>query len=186
VADHSDGQFAEAADRYALAAFELARDAGALPALESDMNAFVQALQVSDDLRKMIHSPVIETEDKQRALLAVADKLGVSTLGRNVLGVIARNGRAAALPAFLKALKTRIAVHRGTRAVEIVSAAPLDADQLRLIVDGLAKELGVAVEPTVKVDASLIGGFIARAGSRQFDASIKSKLALLERALKSA
>jgi F-type H+-transporting ATPase subunit delta len=36
------------------------------------------------------------------------------------------------------------------------------------------------------VDESLIGGFVVRAGSRQFDASLKTKLESLKLALKTA
>jgi F-type H+-transporting ATPase subunit delta len=186
VANHSDGQFSEAADRYATAAFELALDSNALAALEKDVDALSEALKISADLRAVSVSPLIDVADKTKALLAVADKIGLSPLGRNVLGVIARNGRSAALPAFIKAVKARLAAHRGSRQVEIVSAAPLSADQLQTIVTGLSRALGADVEPIAKVDPSLIGGFVARAGSRQFDASVKTKLEQLKLALKSA
>jgi F-type H+-transporting ATPase subunit delta len=186
VADLSDGQFFEAADRYAAAAFALALESNALTALEKDVNALAEAMKASADLRAVAASPLIVLAAKERALLAVADKLGLSQLGRNVLGVIVRNGRSAALPAFVKAVRARLAAHRGGRQVEIVSAAPLSADQLQAIVTGLSRALGADVEPIAKVDPSLIGGFVARAGSRQFDASVKTKLEQLKLALKSA
>ena len=186
MADHSDGKFSEAADRYAAAAFDLALETNALAALEKDVALLGAALKESGELRAVAASPLIDAEAKTRALLAVAAKLGLSTMGRNTVGVIARNGRAAVLPAFVKAVKARLAAHRGSRQVEIVSAAPLSADQLQTIVTGLSRALGADVEPVTKVDPSLIGGFVARAGSRQFDASVKTKLEQLKLALKSA
>lgn len=186
MADHSDGKFSEAADRYAAAAFDLALETNALAALEKDVDLLGAALKESGDLRAVAASPLIDAEAKTRALLAVAAKLGLSPMGRNTVGVIARNGRAVVLPAFVKAVKARLAAHRGSRQVEIVSAAPLSADQLQTIVTGLSRALGADVEPVTKVDPSLIGGFVARAGSRQFDASVKTKLEQLKLALKSA
>jgi F-type H+-transporting ATPase subunit delta len=186
VADHSDVHFVEAADRYASAAFDLALEANALAALESDVGLLAAALKESADLRSVAASPVIGLDEKSKAFAAIAARLGLSQLGVNVVGVIVRNGRSAALPAFIKAVRARLAAHRGARTVEIVSAAPLDAAQLQTIVSGLSRVLGANVEPVTKVDPSLIGGFIARAGSRQFDASVKTKLDQLKLALKSA
>jgi len=186
VADTSNGKFSEAADRYAAAAFDLALESNALAALEKDVDALASALRESGDLRAVAHSPLIAAADKEKALLAVAAALKISPMGRNVIGVIARNGRAALLPAFVKAVKARLAAHRGARQVEIVSAAPLDTAQLQTIVTGLSRALGADVEPVAKVDPSLIGGFVARAGSRQFDASIKTKLEQMKLALKTA
>ena len=54
------------------------------------------------------------------------------------------------------------------------------------IVDALSKQLGAKIEAETKVDDSLIGGFVVRVGSRQFDASVKAKLDALRLALKSA
>jgi len=186
VADHSEVHFVEAADRYASAAFDLALEAKALAALESDVGLLDAALKESADLRSVAASPVISLDEKSKAFAAIAARLGLSQLGVNVVGVIVRNGRSAALPAFIKAVRARLAAHRGARTVEIVSAAPLDAAQLQTIVSGLSRVLGADVEPVTKVDPSLIGGFIARAGSRQFDASVKTKLDQLKLALKSA
>ena len=76
--------------------------------------------------------------------------------------------------------------HRGARRAEIVSAAPLTAQEQTAILEALSKTLGAKIEADAKVDESLIGGFVVRVGSRQFDASIKSKLDALKLALKTA
>jgi F-type H+-transporting ATPase subunit delta len=60
-----------------------------------------------------------------------------------------------------------------------------DAEKAEIL-KGLQTSLGASVTATTSVDESLIGGFIVRAGSRQFDASLKAKLDGLKLALKSA
>ncbi|HRK65837.1 MAG TPA: F0F1 ATP synthase subunit delta, partial [Terricaulis sp.] len=70
--------------------------------------------------------------------------------------------------------------------VEIISARPLGAAEKAAIVEGLGAQLGAKVEAETSVDESLIGGFVVRVGSRQFDASVKAKLDALRLALKSA
>jgi F-type H+-transporting ATPase subunit delta len=186
VAAEFDGEASEAAARYAQAVFELARDAGAIEALERDFITFGTAWTQSADLREAARSPLIEPEEKARALTAVAAKLGLSELGRNLIGVAAKNRRAAELPAIAAAYRRLVARERGARQVEIVSARPLAEGEKNAIIEAVGKSLGSKVEADTRVDDSLIGGFIVRAGSKQFDASIKAKLDALRLALKSA
>jgi F-type H+-transporting ATPase subunit delta len=186
LTDRFDAETSEAAERYAQAVFELARDTGALEALEADFAAFDAAWKESAELRAAARSPLIDPEDKSRALVAVAEKLGLSELGRNLVGVVAKNRRAAELPAIAGAFRTRLARHRGSRRIEIVSAKPLAPGEQNSIVEALGKSLGQKVDAETRVDESLIGGFVVRMGSRQFDASVKAKLDALALTLKSA
>ena len=186
MAERLDGEASEAAERYAQAAFELARDGNALEALDADFAKFSTAWKESADLRAAARSPLIDPEEKARALVAVAEKLGLSELGRNVIGVAAQNRRAGELNAIAARFRALYARHRGARQVEIVSARPLTVPEQTAILESLSKTLGAKVEAETSVDDSLIGGFVVRIGSRQFDASIKAKLDALKLALKSA
>lgn len=185
MAEAIEGGASEVAERYAQAAFDLAKEANALDTLDKDLATFRAAVVESADLRTALRSPLIDSDEKSRALAAVADKLGLSILARNFIGVLAKNGRAGDFAAVASAYKRLLAKHRGASQVEIVSARPLDQGQIDRIAQALSGSLG-KIEPTVKVDESLIGGFIVRAGSRQFDSSIKSKLDSLKIALKGA
>jgi len=186
VADRFDGEASEAAERYALAVFDLAKEAKSLDTVEQDFAKFSDAWKASADLRAAARSPLIEPEDKARALTAVAAKLGLSDLGRKLIGVAARNRRAAELPGVVAAFRKMVARERGARQVEIVSAKALSEGEKGAIVDALGKTLGAKVEAETSVDDSLIGGFVVRVGSRQFDASVKAKLDALRLALKTA
>ena len=186
MADSFDGEASEAAARYAQAVFELAKEAKGLDAIEQDFAKFAAAWKESADLRAAARSPLIEPAEKAAALTAVASKLGISELGRKAIGAVAQNRRAAELPAIGKALRKLIARDRGARQVEIISARPLADTEKSTIVAALGQQLGAKVEAETSVDESLIGGFVVRVGSRQFDASIKSKLDALRLQLKSA
>lgn len=186
VADGIDGEVSAAAERYAQAAFELAQEQGALEKLDSDFKTFLDAYRQNPDLRAAVNSPVIESEERAQGLAAVARKIGLSDLGVNLIGVAARNGRASDLPGIAASFSKRLARHRGAQRAEIISAAPLLDAEVKKIVDAVADALKTRVDADVFVDESLIGGFIVRVGSRQFDSSVKSKLASLKLALKSA
>jgi F-type H+-transporting ATPase subunit delta len=186
VAERFEGEASEAAVRYAQAAFDLAKESGALDALEKDFAAFGAAWAESADLRTAARSPLIDPEEKSRALVAVAAKAGASKLGQNLIGVAAKNRRASDLPGIASAFRALLARERGARQIEIISAKPLTPQEQSAIVDALTKSLGSKVQTETRVDESLIGGFVVRAGSRQFDASVKSKLDAMRLALKSA
>jgi F-type H+-transporting ATPase subunit delta len=186
VAVTSAGEASEAAHRYALAAFDLAKENNALDVVEQDFVKFSAAWAASADLRAAARSPLIDPKEKADALVAVAAKLGLSELGRKIIGVAAQNRRAAELPGIASSFRALVARERGARQVEIVSARPLAGAEKAAIVESLGKQLGAKIEAEASVDENLIGGFVVRVGSRQFDASIKAKLDALRLTLRSA
>ena len=56
------------AARYASALFDLAKEGGALKALEVDATALTETLDASADLRDVIASPVISREEQGRVI----------------------------------------------------------------------------------------------------------------------
>jgi F-type H+-transporting ATPase subunit delta len=124
--------------------------------------------------------------EKSRALVAVAERLEISDLGRKTIGAVAQNRRAAELPAIGSAYFALVARDRGARQVEVIFARQPGEQEKNAVVAALGEKLGAKVEAEISVDESLIGGFVARVGSRQFEASVKAKLDALRLALKSA
>ena len=186
MSDRLDGEVSQAAERYAQAAFDLALEQGGIDALASDMDKIAKAFELSADLRQAAASPLIDPAEKTRAFVAVAKAQQISALGCNVIGLATQNRRAAELPAIAKVFAKLAAIHKGQRQVEIVSAKPLTDAEQKEILAALKKSFAADVSATVRVDESLIGGFVVRAGSRQFDASLRTKLDGLRLALKSA
>ncbi len=186
VADRIDGEASEAARRYAQAIFDLAKDAKQLDAVEQDFAKFAAAWRESPELRDVARSPLIDPVDKAKALIAVAQKLGVSELGRKAIGAVAQNRRAAELLAIGSVFRSLVLRERGARQVEVIFARQPGDQEKNAVVSALSEKLGSKIEAEISVDESLIGGFVARVGSRQFDASVKAKLDALRLALKSA
>lgn len=166
--------------------FDLAKDAKQLDVVEQDFTKFVAAWRESAELRDAARSPLIDPVEKAKALVAVAAKLGVSDLGRKAIGAIAQNRRAAELPAIAASYRALVLRDRGARQVEVIFARQPGEQEKNAVVAALGDSLGAKVEAEISVDESLIGGFVARVGSKQFDASVKAKLDALRLALKSA
>ncbi len=67
---------------------------------------------------------------------------------------------------------------------EVVSAEPLSDDALRRVTDALSEMSGKRVLLTTGVNASLIGGLVAKVGDMVFDGTIRTQLNQLKESLK--
>lgn len=168
------------ASRYATALFELALERGALEEVERDLAALERAVAESPDLARALKSPIISREQQAQAMEALAERLGLGELTRNLLGVLAHQRRLAALTAVVTAYKRRLAQHRGEETAEVVSAVPLDEAQIASVREAVARYAGRPVQLSAAVDPDLLGGIVVRIGSRMIDASLKTKLRNLE------
>jgi F-type H+-transporting ATPase subunit delta len=172
------------AERYATALFDLAGEAKALQPVEADLDRIAALIAESEDLRRLIVSPVFSAEDQVRALSAVLAKAGIEGLAANVARVMAQNRRLFALPAAIAAFKRIAARQRGEVAADVVSAEPLNDRQVADLKAALKASLGKDVTLNQRVDQSLIGGLIVKVGSRMIDDSLKTKLNSLRIAMK--
>ncbi len=172
------------AERYAGSLFDLAMQSNAVAAVESDLDRFETLLDGSEDLQRLIKSPVFSADDQFKAISAIADKAGITGLTGNFLRVVARNRRLFAVPGMIKAFRRIAAEQRGEVSAEVTSAhalTPAQTAELKAALKGVA---GKDVTLSVTVDPSLLGGLIVRIGSRQIDTSLKTKLNSLKLALK--
>ena len=172
------------AERYAAALFELAEQEKALDTVEADLKALKAMIAESRDLQVMLRSPVIGRAEQGAAVAALADKAEWHKLTKNFLGLLARNRRLFALPGVIDAFLARLAAKRGEVTAKITSATALSAAQKKSLTASLKKAMGQDVLLDIEVDPSLLGGMVAKVGSRMIDASLKTKLQQLTLALK--
>ena len=182
--EHSGGIQLSLSGRYATALFELARDGNQLDAVGASLATLGQAIGESDDLRRLIGSPIAGRDETTRAIDAVAATLALDPLTRNFLGVLAQNRRLGPIAAIIRDFKTLSARHRGEVNAEIVSAHALDDGQVAALKARLKSMVGSEVAVDLKVDPAILGGLIVKLGSRQIDGSIRTKLNALATAMK--
>ena len=170
--------------RYASALFELATEEKATEEVSRQLNTFQAAIDQSEDLGRLVRSPVFSSEDQIAALTAVAGQLGITGATLNFLKLAAKNRRLSVLPEMIKAYATILATSKGEIAGEVTSAEPLSADQLNDLKAALKSSLGRDVALSTRVDSSILGGLIVKVGSRMMDNSLKTKLQTLKIAMK--
>jgi F-type H+-transporting ATPase subunit delta len=175
---------ASVAGRYARALFDLAKDEDKLKEVESDIVTIQQMLDESEDLRRMVRSPLISSDDQIRVLTVILDRAGISALTANFFKLVARNRRLFAAADMIKAFRALLARERGEVAADVTSAHALNNEQLNMLSEALSGVVGQAVKVNTKVQPNLLGGLIVKIGSRMFDSSLRTKLINLKIALK--
>lgn len=175
---------ASVAGRYAAALFDLASESGQQAAVEADLIKFKGLLDQSEDLTRLVRSPVFGSEDQARALGAVLAKAGIGGLTANFFGLIARNRRLFAAPEMITAYRALAAKARGEVEAEVISATPLNDAQVALLKETLKASVGKDLQLNSRVDPSILGGLVVKIGSRMVDSSIRSKLNTLKTRMK--
>jgi F-type H+-transporting ATPase subunit delta len=172
------------AGRYATALFEIARDDAQIDKVEADLGALDDAIAESSDLRQLISSPIYSREEQRKAVMTLAERMGLGREVTNTLGLMAQNRRLFVLPDLIAQVRALIADHRGEVTAEVTAARPLSEAQRASLAETLKKQVGKDVMLDVTVDESLIGGLVVKVGSRMLDTSIRSRLAALQNAMK--
>lgn len=183
VADTSHGT-SGVAERYASSLFELALGAGVVEPVDADLDKFQAMLNESDDLKRLVTSPVFSAKEQSSAIAAITEKAGISGLAANFLKVVAGNRRLFAIPGMIVAYREFVAAHRGEITAEVTSAHALDEAQETELKAALKSVTGKDVKVALTIDPSILGGLIVKVGSRQADTSLRTKLSTLKLALK--
>ncbi len=172
------------AHRYAAAVFELAEQEKSLDRVADELRRLADMIDGSEDLQRLIRSPVISREDQQRGAAAVLEAAGIGPLVQKFVGLVAANRRLFALPAMIAAYQQMMADRRGETVAEVVAAQTLSAEQLSAVTAVLKKAVGTDVALSTRVDPQLLGGLIVKVGSRMIDFSLSTKLKRLSLAMK--
>jgi F-type H+-transporting ATPase subunit delta len=159
---------------YAKAIFALARQANKLAETSA---ALIRAAEVVADPRvhSLLGSPHVTAAQLAELVTGVVgDKL--DDHGKNFLALLAQNRRLGFLPEIAALYELMKAEVENTVDVEVTAASPLSADQESRYAAALQKKLGRSVRLHTKVDGSLIGGAVLKAGDLVIDGSIKGRL----------
>lgn len=159
---------------YAKAMFALARQGNKLADTSTVLS---RAAEVVADPRvhALLGSPHV-TAAQLAELVAgvVGEKLDDN--GKNFVSLLAQNRRLGFLPEISALFEQMKAEVENAVDVEVTAASPLTADQEGRYAAALQKKLGRSVRLHTKVDGSLLGGAVLKAGDLVIDGSIKGRL----------
>ena len=170
--------------RYATALFELAQESKSIDQIGGDLERFAALLDGSEDLARLVRSPVFSAEDQGRAISRVLAKAKISGLAANFIALVTENRRLFAVREMISAYHKLVAIDRGEVSAEVTSAEKLTTAQKTKLKAALKAQVGRDVIMEEKVDHTILGGLIVKVGSRMVDNSLRTKLQNLKIAMK--
>lgn len=169
-----------------MALFELARDEKSVDAVMADLNKFDAMLAESQDLNRLVRSPVFTSDIQGKALGAVLAQAGITGIAANFLKLLTANRRLFIIRDAITSFRALVAKYKGEATADVTVAEALNDKNLDSLKAALKSVTGKDVVLNVKVDPSIIGGLIVKLGSRMVDSSLRTKLNSIKHAMKEA
>jgi len=168
------------AKRYAQALLELAVEQGQLEPWGAELERLAQVIS-SPELIVRLSSPELPDQQRLEAVTLVAERLNLSFPLRSFAVVVARHGRIKEIAAISQAYQDLLDRHLGRARATLTFPAPPDDADLKAVVEGLERLSGKKMIAAVNVDPGLIGGVVAELEGRTYDASLATRLNIMER-----
>jgi F-type H+-transporting ATPase subunit delta len=161
---------------YAKALLASSENAGETEAVMEGLQSIVDdVLEQAPGLEATLISPRVPLEAKETMLQTAFAKKAAPTL-LTFLKVLCRRGRFDCLRAILRAARKQYNDLRGRIEIQVSTADPLSAEDLKTTTNQLRGALGCEVDVQVKIVPELIGGIVIRVGDTVYDGSLANRL----------
>ncbi len=171
--------FNTAARPYAKALFELASEENNLQTWQ-DALELASAVASDADMQALFEMPSVLASEQADLFLSVManvkDAPELSKDLKNMIALLAENGRLAALPAITSVFETLKQEAEGKIEVRVRSARELSDKQHDDLSKSLAKRLGKEVTIVTEIDETLIAGAVIHAGDLVIDGSTRGRI----------
>ena len=170
------------ASRYAKSLIDLAVEQNRLERIKEDVEAIQKLIRESKDFVNFLKSPVIQHSRKRSILEAMfSGKLDELTL--KFMIILTTKQREAYMVDIAGEFMDQYRAIKHISVVRIISASELTSQQLSDLQKKIeASKVGFEhVEFVVKVDPSLVGGFIVEVDDMVYDTTLKHQLANLKK-----
>lgn len=159
---------------YAQAIFDVAKAQGKLKEC-SELLQYTAAVVSDEQMKRFIENPHVSKEDLAEQVIAICGER-ISDTGKNFIQLLAENRRLAVLPEVAALYEIERAKEENTVEAEVLSAFEVSSQQQESIAKALKKRLGREIRLKCRVDESLIGGAVVRAGDLVIDGSVAGQI----------
>jgi F-type H+-transporting ATPase subunit delta len=164
------------ANPFARALFDVARHSDPVR-IGQELHGFVSLVEAHTDLLKVLINTAIAPSAKANVLRELFKLQPISDPLARLLVLLAERDQLIILPEIATLYDERLLDFLQVVRAEVTTAAPLSAEHQQALERGLAQATGRRVQMTTRVDPEILGGLVARIGSRVFDGSIARHLA---------
>lgn len=161
------------ANRYAKALFELALEQKKLEQVGTDMALIAQTIDENTNLANMLKSPVIKLEKKEKVLQSLFGK-ATDPISLRFMILVAKKSREEYLVYFANEFTTIYKDYQGVVDAWVTTSGELETEVKTSILALLKKISGKTILLHENVNTDLLGGFVAKVGDYQYDASTRT------------
>ena len=170
----------ETSERYSRALFEVAKEAGDLEKIETDIKIFKSLLKASLELKNFFNNPTQSLNNQNNVNNLLAEKLNFSKNLKNFFSLLIQKRRIFFVSKIIESFLKLCSRKRGEVKASIISSKELSEIELESISKDLSSSMGSIIKFNYKIDKELIGGFKLQLGSFMIDTSVKNKLKKFE------
>jgi len=173
--------------RYARALADLAMEPGMAPqAVIGDLEKFERTLAQSMDLRTALQSPAVPKARKHAVVRRLGQELSLADLVRRFVMVLIDRRRLPLIGDIREAFEIVLDERLNVVRVDVISARELTAGQRGKLLEEFSRATGKRARARFQVSEKLIGGVVAKVGSRVFDGSVRGQLETLKQRMAGA
>ena len=170
--------------RYANALFQLSKEAKVIDTVSNDLTSLEVTINSDVEILKFIQNPSIKKSLKVQFFNTVSQKLELSKLTENFIGLIIKKNRVHYILEMIRAFNDLLSELKGIKSANITSAYKLSDEEVSKIKMKLKDKFNSDFNINLLKDSSLIGGLKIQVGSQMIDSSIKNQLNLLKAKMK--
>jgi len=173
----------EAARRYALALYELAKENSVLENVEKDISEISKIYVDSEDFKKFLNNPTQTQLSQLETINKISSQMNLSNITKNFLSILVSKRRIFFLNKISQNFLTLVSKQKGELKTSLTSSKILTNDEIKNLNIELSQSIGKKVALDYQVDENLIGGLKMQIGSLMIDTSIKNKLKKYEQTM---
>ena len=170
----------ETSERYSRALFEVAKEAGDLAKIETDIKIFKSLLESSLELKNFFNNPTQSINNQNNVNELLSKKFSFSKNLKNFFSLLIEKRRIFFVSKIIDSFLKLCSKKRGEVKATLISSKELSESELESISKDLSSSMGSIIKFDYKIDKELIGGLKLQLGSFMIDTSIKNKLKKFE------
>lgn len=172
------------ARRYARALYDLGKEENVGQKFLDDLNYVVGLMNVSDELKSIMESPLYDVNLKKKMLGKLLVNTDTSIYIENFLNILLEKDRFYQIFDILDSYYDILNEIAGKVTARVISAVELTEAQQKKISDVFSKISKKNINIETEIDPSIVGGLIVDVEGLVYDGSIKSNLIKFKESLK--
>lgn len=153
--------------------------------LAGSLSSFANVWQKEVELRTAVTNPMFDKEQRSKALLAIAEKAGLTDIAVRFLRLVFERDRISVLPQIAESFEAEANTAAGVVKVEVCVARAVEEPESSQIEQSLSQHIAGNTEFSWSIDPSILGGMLVKYSGKVLDGSLQGRIQRIEKRLMS-